>query len=153
MALLMHGRTRVMRYHDLTSYPSIEAVLQPYGNAIILYPSAAGRSDVGHWTCVFYTVDERGCPCIEFFDPYGIFVDNELKFTRNNTARTLAKLLYASPYPIVYNDYGIQLYQKNINTCGKHVINRLRHSGMSLDRYAQCFGAGGDRLVSELINI
>lgn len=148
---LMNGQTTVMRYDDLKHFRNIDQVMQPHGSAVILYQ--LGDGDVGHWTSLMYTFGEQGQPVIEFFDPYGISVDNEFTLTHSRGTRYLAKLLSKTKFPVVYNDYGVQRYGKGINTCGRHVVNRLKHADMSLDQYAAKYGPGGDAAVVKAVKV
>lgn len=148
---LLRGQTNVILYSQLPQYSSVAELLHPYGNAVILYPD---RSDSdGHWTGLHYTFDDSGRRVVEFFDPYGISVDREWRFTRSRYPNYLAQLLLSSPLPVHYNQHRIQKFKKGINTCGRHVVNRILNSNLSLQQYWRAFGGpGADRLVTQLIN-
>ena len=148
------GFTIVMAYEDLKGVKSIESLLDVYGNIVLLYP---GDGKEGHWTCVFYTVNNKGQRVIEFYDPYGISVDNEFKFLstkKKKTPRYLANLLSKSRYPIEYNEHKFQTMNNNINTCGRHVVNRIIYSHLPLSKYNKLFGPSrnvdSDKLVTVL---
>jgi hypothetical protein len=136
---LLHGKTRVILYQDLQRFSSIEQALQPYGNVVILYPA---RSNVdGHWVCVLYSVDKRGRRVIEFFDPYGYSPDTEFSKTSIKLPRFLARLLIRTRYPLEYNNHKIQKQAGNINTCGRHVVNRIWNKDLDIDTYNKLFGS------------
>jgi len=132
---LLGGKTKILRYKDLLRYTKIEQVLGVEGNAIILYPDSSNDENYGHWTAVFYSVNDAGEPVIEFFDPYGILVDNELQIAGVSYPNYLSYLLARSKYPIEYNNLGFQKLANNIATCGRHVVTRLRHTDLSLNHY------------------
>ena len=156
IAQLLRGRTKVIHYADLQHYDSIEQLLSPYGNAVILYP---GQGNVGHWTCVLYTKDGRGRRVVEFFDPYGISVDREFQMVHPSVRRPrfLARLLYETPYPVEFNDHDLQVLAAGVNTCGRHVVNRIRNAHMPLDTYIYVFGGRkkgeADRLAVEMTDM
>ena len=148
---LLNNKTRIVTYNELQAFPTIESLLSPFGNAVILYPGTDG--DIGHWTCVFYGISDSGAPIISFFDPYGISVDNEFKMLQDNeTPRYLARLLYHTHYPIEYNHNKLQKFSKNINTCGKHVVNRIWNQDLPLSIYNKIFGGkNADKIVTKII--
>ena len=134
---LLGNNTKILRYKDLFGYRTIEQVLGKEGNAVILYPNDMSDINYGHWTAVFYSVNDKNEPVIEFFDPYGICVDNELKVGNIKYPNYLSALLAKSRFPIEYNDLGFQKLSNNIATCGRHVVTRLRHSNISINNYLQ----------------
>ncbi len=140
---LLNGRTKVMRYDGLSSVRSAEDLLFPFGNVVVLYP---GEFDVGHWVALLRTVDCKGRDVIEFYDPYGISVDREFRIIPSKLPRFMSRLLANSHYPIEYNDYPVQRKSEQVNTCGRHVVNRIRHSHMCLEEYNDTFGTNNGRI-------
>lgn len=131
---LLNKKTRVLTYTELTNHNDIADVLSPHGSFVLLYLS---KSDYGHWCCVIQHPDR-----IEFFDPYGTFIDDELKHISGDFRKKsdqmfphLTELLYNSGLPIEYNQYRFQKHGKNINTCGRHVSVRILLKHMLLDEY------------------
>ena len=150
---LMDGETRVIRYIELEDFPSVESLLKPFGRVVILYPGGTDKRSegVGHWTAVFYTFNDKGKPVIEFFDPYGFSIDQEFNYMGFKYPNLLAALLSRAKFPIEYNDKKVQSFARNIATCGRHVVNRLRHDYLSLGEYNRIFGGkNADRLVTSL---
>lgn len=138
----LDGKTNLIFYKDLKKFNNILDVLEPWKSCVILYPMQSG---LGHWTCLFYNYTEDGKPCVEFFDPYGTSVDLEFKHSNKeykNTPRYLCYLLSlpTNPYPVVFNEHKYQKSGKEINTCGRHVINRLKFSFLTNKQYNQRFG-------------
>ncbi len=147
------GLTKVIRYADLKKFKTIEDLLKKFGNAVILYPSESDAN--GHWTCVFYGISEKGQKILEFFDPYGFSIDKEFDLTEHKRPHYLAKLLYKSNYPVAYNNHRFQKMKPNVNTCGRHVINRILYSHLTLKQYNKLFyngnGVDSDELVTLLV--
>ena len=146
----LNNKTRVIKYNELRNFSTIEQLLYPYGNAIILYPTGV---DIGHWTCVVYSYNSKGEKIIEFFDPYGISVDNEFKYSAKKCPHYLAYLLYQTPYKIEYNDNKLQKFCKNISTCGRHVINRVLNKDIPLKDYNKLYGNSKGVSADELVTI
>lgn len=131
---LLNKKTRVLTYTELTNHEDIADVLAPHGCFVLLYLS---KKDYGHWCCVIQHPDR-----IEFFDPYGTYIDNELEYISGDFRKKseqmfphLTKLLYDSGVPIEYNQYRFQKHGANINTCGRHVSMRILLKHMLLDEY------------------
>lgn len=131
-------KCNLVQYKDLKDFDSIEELLGPHKKCVLLYHT---KRNYGHWTCL-YEHDNR----IYFFDSYGIIPDNELKFLHpdlkkqlNSQHRHLTKLLYNQNKPVEYNEYKLQKRQKNIATCGRHTVNRLRYPKISIDNYYKIF--------------
>lgn len=131
------GKTKIIKYPDLSKFNDIDELLEPYGNVIILYLTG---QNYGHWTCLF-KIDNKN---IEFFDPYAFKPDEELKlipvhFRKENNQFTphLSHLLYNCNYTIHYNDYKLQQFAKDTNTCGRHCLVRLLFKKMFIDDYAK----------------
>ena len=70
---MMHDKTNIILYEDLAYAPSLDSILSPYGACVILYQI---KPNYGHWCCIF----KRTNTLVEFFDPYGMFIDDELKY-------------------------------------------------------------------------
>lgn len=151
---LLHDNTNVVTYEMLANVQSIEQLLAKGGNAVVLYPGAG--PGIGHWTCVLYTVNDRGKRVIEFFDPYGMSVDAEFGMAHKQLPRYMARLLYNTPYQIEYNDKPIQIMAADVTTCGRHCVNRIRNANLPLSEYIRRFGTGygatADEIVTVLIN-
>lgn len=132
----LKGKCKIIDYPKVSKYKTIDQLLSPYGCAVILFLRAP---NFGHWTCVFKVKNK-----VEFFDSYGYYPDDELKlidpeFNENNYQNHtyLLKLMDNSPYELEYNDHKLQQFGDGINTCGRHVINRLRYQKIPIDDYAR----------------
>lgn len=96
--------------------------------------------NTGHWCLVHDTVNTDGNPCIEMFDSYGIFPDNELnwvspsfKIGSGQQHTHLLRLLINSERPIAYNDVCLQ--GKGTSTCGRWCILRHNNRHMSNEQF------------------
>ena len=131
-------KSNLVQYKDLKKYKNIDELLGKYKKCVLLYHTA---ENYGHWTCL-YEHDNK----IYFFDSYGLIPDDELKFLHkdlkkelNSNHKHLTELLYNSDKPIEYNEYELQSKDKNVATCGRWIINRLKHTDISVEDYYQIF--------------
>jgi hypothetical protein len=149
----LNDEVRVIRYEDIPRFHNVQELLFPYGCCVINYPIEV---DVGHWVVLLYTKNDRRQKIIEFFDPYGMFPDNEFLFSNINKANPhyLSQILLTSHYPIEYNEVDYQRRSEGVDTCGRHVINRVLHRDWNMKKYNKTFGpASGhdpDALVTYL---
>ncbi len=129
---ILDGKTNIILYPDLYKYQSLDEILDPYEACIILYQT---KKDFCHWCCI----TKRNNNLIEFFDPYGTFVDDQLKFIPENFRKQskqdyphLTWLLYNSPYQISYNEIRFQKLNQSIQTCGRWCVFRIICKDMDL---------------------
>ena len=122
----------ILRYEDLENVRRIENVIPPQG-LILLYP---GKSNIsGHWVCLFIKGNT-----IFFFDSYGNLVDQAEQYDINNNIkpnmwRRLTKLLYETPLNVDFNNYQLQSYDINVQTCGYWCVARLKNKNLSTDQF------------------
>jgi hypothetical protein len=115
------GETHIVPYHELNNYNSIEELLKPYGTVVLLYEL---RENFGHWVCLFYDKNNK----LNFFDSYGFKPDEELKYASynlNNGRPYLTLLLEKYKGDLIVNNKRLQVFKKDINTCGRWVSVRL----------------------------
>lgn len=125
---------KMLIYSDFKKVKSIDQLFDRDRNYIfIMYRSGLL---IGHWVVLL----RRYNNIIEFFDSYGIMIDNELtwlpmdlrkKFSQ--TERLLTKLLIGSDYKIHYNDYRFQ--GKKSMTCGRWCILRVVFSDLNENEF------------------
>jgi len=127
----LNNKTKVLKYEDLKKYNDINNIFYPYNNFILLYQKSKTS---GHWVCLIKRRNE-----IEFFDPYGVFPDEQFKYLQYKQPLYLTKLLLNSNCKIVYNNKKFQEKDKNVNTCGRHILLRLVASHLNLDEYKKLF--------------
>jgi hypothetical protein len=134
-------RAKILTYPELANYTSIFQILtKPKDFFILLYLDAPNK---GHWTCVL-----RYNKTIEFFDSYGIKVDDELKWL-NCRERQRLKMsipfltrlfnrIDESMFQPIYNSIKYQTEKGTMNTCGRHCIFRILkmlENDMDCDEY------------------
>ncbi len=122
---LTDNKTKVIMYPELAQYETLDDVFGDHDSITLLYLQ---KENLGHWCCVNFINDST----IEFFDPYGIFIDDELEFTSpkmqqrlNQRLPVLSKLFKESPYKLTYNEHQFQELGSNIATCGRHCVVRI----------------------------
>lgn len=154
--------TLILTYPELEKYNSIDMLL-PYNKSFVvcLYLDSPNS---GHWVSINKINDT-----IEFFDPYGGSPDTQRKWVPDPLRKLLGQgrpfltdLLDKSNYPILYSHIKYQGEGKDINTCGRHVCNRILRmkEGLNLNDYFKMMknirmksGLDYDAIVSELIPI
>ena len=126
----LNNQTKIVKYTDLYTYTSIDDLLKPYNNVVILYQTISNTS--GHWVCMF-----KNGNTLNFFDSYGLKVDEQIQYCpylkRNMTnPYVLSDLLKNSNYDLVENTYAYQTDSKkqSPNTCGRFCIVRLLFRSM-----------------------
>lgn len=139
------GKVPILSYDMLGQWNSIWELFRHYGKEyfILLYQ----KSDVyGHWVAVLTTTDGAGRKIIEVYDPYGVKVDHQFKFARLKPSnRYLSRLLLHSGVPTHYNHGAVQVLSSYINTCGRHVIHRLRNRHIELNMFLTAFHDDAER--------
>lgn len=143
MLKLVDGKSNLIQYPQLKDATNIDDVLYPYGACIILYLT---KQNYGHWTCIFKVNDDT----IEHFDPYGLYIDEELSFKMDPYFRKivnedyphLSYLLYHSPYKLSFNQYQFQKKLKEVATCGRHTSTRLLLRHLPLNEYKDLICSG-----------
>ncbi len=137
---LLNLKVKILLYPDIVDYHNIDDLLKPYDCVVILYMHNKIKNGYyGHWCCIFKIDNEN----IEFFDPYGIFPDDQLDFSISTYFRIenglqyplLTYLLFytGSKYKLSYNEYKFQ--GNDVATCGRHCAVRLLNKHLSLKEY------------------
>jgi hypothetical protein len=149
----LNGKTNLITYPQIHEYKNIQQLLGKHGACVILYMT---KENYGHWCCVF----RRNAREIEFFDPYGIYIDDELNYIPKKLQKEsdqdypyLTKLLYDSRCKIIYNEHKLQKFKKNVNSCGRWVICRIWLKHIPLEKFVKLFQdkrASPDFLVTAL---
>lgn len=146
---LLNGSTKIIKYSELSKFSNINQLLFGYNSCVILILS---KENYGHWVCV-----TRNGNNLEFFDSYGYFVDdpiyfkNTSKYFRKHNGQDLPLLTYlfliaSYEYNITYNDLRFQKMEKNIATCGRHVVCRIKYKNLDLYDYYYFLKSIGDDL-------
>lgn len=148
----LNNKCNLVTLNEVKHIKTLSELLGPYKACVFLYETA---DNYGHWCTIF----EVNSNLVEFFDPYGYFIDKQLNYIDTNYKNKkglghtfIGKLLYESKYKeIEWNNYPLQKYEDNINTCGRHVIVRLLNRGLTLDEYynkIKSSGYDGDTYVT-----
>ena len=134
---LTRDKVPVILYDNLNINDDILNIIGE--RSFLLFPVSA-NSPSGHWIAIIYRKETH---TIEYWDPYGFTIDQELRFSTNpNVERNvLGKLfLKAQQQYSVKIEYNTFKYQKLItgnNTCGKHCSFRLRMHFLTNIQYSK----------------
>lgn len=133
------NKTKIFLYSDLEKVDNIDDILEPYGCCVILYQLEA---NVGHWVCLI----RKSKMELEFFDPYGLSIDEELQYSKYNLRRHngeivphLTALIEKSNYKVISNTEKLQKFKEHVNTCGRWVSMRIRFKDVSLGKFIELF--------------
>lgn len=135
------GQCRIIQYEDLEHVHSLEEILEPHGCVMILYTT---KKRFGHWVTLFRTGLKQSGK-LEFFDPYGLSVDQELDINNDFHLRQhggvktphLTALIKKGGYSVTSNKTQLQRVLKHVQTCGRHVAMRIRFRESSLAKYVK----------------
>jgi len=125
------------------------------------------EKNYGHWVGLAARPHEKGGFVIEYFDPYGSFIDGiiekfpeSVKMEHNSDYPYLLKLLYSSGNDVYYNHFPLQSHGKDVATCGRWVGYFLRKcSSNTIDEFGRAFmdvkketGVDLDDLIADITN-
>lgn len=150
---LVDYKATIIRYGDLSTYRSIEDVLKPFGSVFILYET---KPNFGHWVEISYYNGN-----IEFFDSYGLGIDEQLNFISpefrrqsNQDKPWLTILLKTCLYTVTHNSHQFQKFAKNVKSCGRYCALRVVLKSMPLKEFTDMFVGGyNDDVVSLITSI
>jgi hypothetical protein len=130
---LLGDKTRILTYPEIKKHKSVDDLLYPWGNVVILYMTG---DSYGHWTTLFKHSDGS----IEYFDSYGKMPDQplEIEFINDIGGQErfyLTRLLNICKRKIIYNHHKLQSKDKRISTCGRWVVLRLLNKDKSLEEF------------------
>ena len=133
---ITNGKMSFHTFTDLEKFDTLDAALGEHGAMIILYRAT---KNYGHYVAMF----KVGNDAIEFFDPVGIPLNEELipfEFAKEHSRYDfLQSLVSDSGYRLIENHVQLQENNKDINTCGRHAALRIVWRFMSLKRYQGLF--------------
>jgi hypothetical protein len=128
------NETKILKYGDISKFQNIDQLLEPHGNVVILYEI---KPNFGHWVCLIKHDD-----CIEFFDPYGMRIDEQRKYISdyfrkksNQQEPWLTNLLKKDKCVVINNRQKLQKFNNDISTCGRHVAMRIVMRNIGLNKY------------------
>ncbi len=130
---LFEGQCNIVLYSDLPNYPTLDDLFNGHKLVFLLYQT---KPNYGHW--VVLCKHKRH---VYFFDPYGMFPDDELDYTYKKFPPWLSGLLIDSPYSISYNKHKLQdITDPDIATCGRWCcLYAYAHDDTSFDEFADIF--------------
>ena len=133
------GRVAIHGYEDLAAMRDYKELFNGKPGCILLYET---RHHFGHWVLLINKEHE-----VEFFDPLGIKMDQELKlvpeylrYQLNEDVPHLTHLL--KNVRVRENTVQLQEVDYDINTCGRHVVSRFNmymHGFENLRPYLRLF--------------
>jgi hypothetical protein len=131
----MTGLNNITAYHDLHKFTNIDQLMGNSDAVIILYEM---KENYGHWVLLFKTGNKQ----LQFFDPYGLKIDEELKFAQYNLrlhngqiTPHLTSIIKNSDYTVHSNTTKYQQWKAHTNTCGRHVAVRYLYKNLNHDDY------------------
>lgn len=147
---LVGGKANIILYPELVNYKHIDEILEPYGSCFLLYET---KPNFGHWCCL----NKINNNTIEYFDPYGKFIDDSLYYIPMNFRKKsnqyyphLTAMLYDSGYLIDYNEHKFQKLKNNIKSCGRWCSMRILLKKLPLEEFCDLFIKNGDEKVTLL---
>jgi hypothetical protein len=134
-------KTRIIQYEELETTSNLEQLLNPFGSVIILYTT---KKNFGHWVALFRKKNNVKKD-LEFFDPYGLSIDeelninNELHLRQHNGRITphLSALISKGDYNVSSNKTQLQKFLEDVETCGRFVALRVRFRNLTLKKYSE----------------
>lgn len=134
-------------YEDMHKVKSIDELLP---SCLILYELAK----TGHFCCIFENSEG-----IQFFDPLGIKLDDELNMCSENRLHRLhhdytylTALLAKQDKPVIYNQYKLQAHKTS--TCGAWCAVRMKYHLLHCNEFKKCFDGikNRDEVIRRLFN-
>jgi hypothetical protein len=160
-----NAQDNILKYSELDDYTDLEELLPHHKSYKILLIEYEKQS--GHWICIL-----RYGKTIEIFNSFGAkpswddFIDSKVynKYL-GQYALFLNKLIKKEKdekkFVLIYNQIQFQKKSHKVNTCGRHVINRILcmlYFDMNLDDYIKFMkkskkdtGFNYDEIVTKII--
>jgi hypothetical protein len=145
----LDGNVKIIRYEEIHKFKTLDELLTPYNSVCILYQT---KPNYGHWCCLFkhrYNPDISEVDTVEFNDPYGYKIDEQLEFINadfrkksNQDYPYLARLMLESPYKLTYNNKKLQKRADDVSSCGRHCSLRLILKDTPLKQYQDFLMSG-----------
>lgn len=123
---LLKGVARVAAFTQLQGVDDLIKWLGPLGRVALLYPVTSETN--GHWLAVWADPKTK---TVHHFDSYGLGPEQEAKYTKTLAGKQgyLVRLYTQAQqqgWKLVINRQQYQSWNSGVNTCGRHVICRLR---------------------------
>ena len=148
----LNHQIKIIKYPQLKKYKTIDELLRPYNQVIILYET---KKNIGHWVLLYL---HKGI--LNFFDSYGFMypndelhlIDERFKKINDMSPIYLFNLLFQK-YDVDQNAVQYQRFGKNINTCGYWCIARIYLKNLSNDYFKKIFYNKDDNFVVRFVNV
>lgn len=123
MMRMCEYKVSIHAYEQLTMMSDYTELFNGKDGCILLYET---RHNFGHWVLLINMGDH-----VEFFDPLGIKMDQELKivpeYIRAELHEDIPHLTHLlQNVHVVENTTQLQRIDHEINTCGRHVVSRFK---------------------------
>ena len=143
----------IVSYPSLATVSSLDDICDERGRIVIFFETTSTHA--GHWTCLWKQANGRWY----YFDSHGLAPDQDLYFVPPpelkalKESRPLLSSLMGSDSNN-YNNVQLQAFEKNVDTCGRHVVVRLWNKALCTQCYANRVGPDPDATVTEMtVNI
>jgi hypothetical protein len=156
---LLDHEVPIMSYSELIDRGVLNVLSNIPSNAVVFL--VRQKLNYGHW-CLCWIKTEGSEKGIHCYDSYGNIPDSK-EWKKKLTSKTLKQLhqdnpyllnqLYNSGIPIYFNEYPHQIINKNISTCGRHVVCRASFLDLDTNEYNKLItskGVSPDELVVKL---
>ena len=131
-------KVAIHSYEELAMMSDYTQLFNGREGCVLLYET---RHNFGHWVLLINLGDR-----VEFFDPLGIRIDQELKLVPENLRSGLNEDVphlthLLQNVHVIENTTQLQRVDYHINTCGRHVVSRFKMflDGFDLKSYLRLF--------------
>ena len=145
---------KMLYYSELHQYDTLEHLLYMNNDSVVIMYHQ--NPTYGHYCCISQLTEKtkwnrakfkkNEVGLVEFFDPYGLFPDKQLKFIDYEASAALKQqhtylsyLMYHSPYKLSFNEHQFQApsfgSKGGVQTCGFHCAYRILKRGQLLPEY------------------
>jgi hypothetical protein len=132
---LTRGKANILAYPVLEQFSDLEEVFEGKDHAIILFET---RKGFGHWI----SISKIGENQLEYFDPIGVGIDEELDLIPTQTRIELGEvephltvLIRKSGKHIKVNKRKVQETAEDVNTCGRWATARIMFEEVQLNKF------------------
>lgn len=145
---LCSNKVKIVTYDYLSKVSSLDDVLGPHNACILLYITKNDNNEkYGHW-CSLIKHDNG---LLEFFDPYGKYIDTQLKYVPNKiknetgqdypylSALIRREMDKGKITEFICNNIHLQKQTKDMSTCGRWTGLRVALRDFSLKDFQHLF--------------
>ena len=135
------NKAKIIMYHELETISNILNLFHESNVLIILYETT--EQFVGHWVCLLWYPDEN---LLQFFDPYAMRLDSELKYNKMDKTAYLSYLIKMAQLQqnvrFEQNKFDLQEKVGSVSTCGRWVCLRCLLYKFKNDQFVSLFKKG-----------